>query len=115
MNILLTIFMIINAILVVLYTIGHYVILKFVKSPKNKARYGVFLGVVFAIYLLLILGISLYSLWVLNFKPLLLVVFLVIPFVIGKQANHKTFSLWSNLQLSALAASLIVCALLCVV
>ncbi len=109
MNILLNTFVVINTMLAILYAIGHYFVLKFVKNPKIKAAFGVILVTFFTLYLILILGISLYSLYTCNFKFLPLTIFMIIPFIIGKKANYKTLSFWSNLQLSAFVASLIIC------
>ena len=101
-------FIAINSLLIILFAFGQY--LKF--SPKVKARYGVILGVVFAAYLFLIAVISLHAAWARNFVALPLLIFLFIPFLIGKKASYETLSLWSNAQLAAFVGSLITCGLI---
>lgn len=100
-----SLFVIINAVLVVLFTLVQY--LKF--SPKAKARLGIILALLLAAYLFLIVSISLHAIWMRDFSALPLAVFLFIPFFIGKKVNYETLSLWSNVQLLAFMGSLTYC------
>lgn len=103
-----SLFVVVNALLVLLFVFVQY--LKF--SPKTKARFGVILALLFSAYLFLIVGISLHAIWTRDFGALSLAVFFFIPFFIGKKVSYETLPLWSNVQLSALVASLIICVLI---
>jgi len=100
-------FISVNALLVVLFALAQYCIFKF--SPNVRARFGVILTVVFVLYLVLIAAVSIHAVWMRNFAALPLIIFLVIPFLIGKKASYETLSLWSNVQLAAFGGSLIYC------
>ncbi len=104
-----TLFIIANVFVMTLFMFGQFFIFKFVKSPKVKANFGVSLSIAFALYFLFIIALVLKGLWVGNFKVLPLMLFIFIPFFIGKKVSYETLSLWSNVQLGVFALSLVYC------
>lgn len=106
MNTLLSIFAFTNLGFVISYLIGQNFIFNKKNSPNVVASYALLLSLFYIIYFILIIGIVLFGLISREYLTLLLVIFLALPFLIGKKATYKTLNLYSNLQLLSLFSSL---------
>lgn len=106
MNILLSIFAFTNLGFIISYMVGQNFIFNKKNSPNTVAMFALMLSVFFIIYFTLIIAIVLYALVLREYFTLLITVFLILPFLIGKKATYKTLNVYSNVQLLSLFASL---------
>lgn len=105
MNLALSIFSSINLALIIVFIIATNFINR-QQQPKLMAWYSILLAVLFLIYFIAILSVVIVSLFTQEYPVLSLILFVVIPFIIGKYASYERLSFYSNIQLLALFLSL---------
>lgn len=103
-NIIVSFFLVINALLLISFIMEMYVINKNT-NPKIKANLcaaGVFL---FVTYLIMCTLYGLYGILELDLRYLIFIIYLVVPFILGKFVKHKNLKSYSTLQLMSYVAS----------
>lgn len=108
MNIALSIFSIINLILIVVFMIATSFVCNQKNRPGMLARYSIFLAVLFIIYFISIFSILVFALIEHKYLTLFMSMFLFIPFIIGKYVSYDKLRLYSNIQLFILFLSLFI-------
>lgn len=98
-NCTLTAFAYFNILFIIFFMFGQYVIFKDKISPKFQANYALLLTTCFVIYFVMILALSVVGVVKQTHSLLLMLVFFLVPFIIGKSAKYKTLRIFSNLQL----------------
>lgn len=76
-------------------------------NPKIKANLcatGVFL---FTVYMIMCALYGLYGILEMDLRYLIFIIYLVVPFILGKSVKHKNLKSYSTLQLMAYVASLL--------
>lgn len=106
MNLLINASITVNILLILLFAAVCIINFKENANPKLKANLGTFLGAVLFLYLIFIITLSVIGFVKHNFIMSGLVVFAVIPFVIGHFVNYKTLKIFSVLQLLAFILNL---------
>lgn len=106
MNLILTVFSILNLIFIILFILTTKIIFKMYNKPQLMAGCSILLVSFFILYFILITLISISALFEHRYALLLLSLFIFIPFIIGKKATYEKLNLYSNLQIIALIASL---------
>lgn len=108
MNLILYSFMAINLLFIIAFTLGRWFIFKQKNKPNLIAGYSVFLGMLFLAYfisILLVVGISLLHQ---KYFSLFLLIFIMMPFILGKKVTYKKLRFYSNLQLALFFVSLLI-------
>lgn len=106
MNVALSVFSSINLMLIVVFAaaagfVGHQK-----KIPQIMAFYSVFLAVLFLIYFISILFVGIAAISAKKYSTLCLLIFIFIPFIIGKYVSYEKLRIFSNIQLFVLFLSL---------
>ena len=95
-----------------MFIVGRCFIFKLDKKPNLKAKYSLFLGFIFFFYFLSIIAFVGISLVQQQYFSICLLVFIIIPFVIGKIATYEKLRFYSNLQIAMFFASIVSCILI---
>lgn len=106
MNLMLTIFAILNLVFIILFILTTKIIFKMYNKPQLMAGCSVMLVVLFLFYFISIIVISLFAIFEQKYAITLLSLFLFIPYMIGKKATYERLGFYSNMQILALVASL---------
>lgn len=80
--------------------------MKKVINPKFKAQLGLFLCGLMIIYFLCLILTSLFGLILHNYLTLILLLFVITPFIIGYYASYKKIAKYTFIQLALLVISL---------
>ena len=112
MNLISISFYSISTIFIIMFIVGRCFIFKLDKKPNLKAKYSLFLVFVFLFYFLSIIVFVGSSLVQQQYFSLCLLVFIIIPFVIGKKATYEKLRFYSNLQIAVVFASIVSCVLI---
>lgn len=108
MNFLRLIVLFINVLLVVLFISDYFIVKTEQIKPKIKANMGAIVTFTFLLYLVTIFALSIFGALVLkNVQYVLLLAFIVIPFIIGYFATYKKLGMYFLLQLCAFILSLL--------
>ena len=108
MNYLLNIALVVNFILILIFLLDIIVIKKNLFTPRIKGDISAILVFFFILYLgLICIYIFLNMTIIHSFKGLLLIFYIVAPFVIGKYAKYKTLMKYSVIQLLCFISSFI--------
>ncbi len=108
MNLIWYIFVVINLLFISAFVLGRCFIFKQKNRPNLTAGYSIFLGVLFLLYFVSILGVVGVSILHQEYFSIFLLVFIAAPFLIGEKATYEKLGFYSNLQLAMFFASLLV-------
>ncbi len=106
-NLALISFLAINIVFIVLFFVGKKFIFKIKSNPNLTAGYALLLGIMFVLYFLSVFVVVISSIVAHKFLPVILLVFVFLPFVIGKKVTYEKLNFYSNLQLVTFLFSLI--------
>lgn len=106
MYIILTSAIIVNILTVIVFLIGLFH--KF-EQPKNKAMFGYTVVGSMLIYIILLGFIAIYELLTKhNLYSLILFLFVILPFIIGRLVNYNSLKKYTTIQILCCLASLII-------
>jgi len=95
-----------NLLLAFVFVVDYFVIDSPTAKPRTKARLGVLLGVLFFAFLVLLLAYGvLGALLRQDPRYLVLFVFVMVPFAIGRLVAFRTLGFYASLQLFAFLLS----------
>jgi len=95
-----------NLLLAFVFVVDYFVIDSPKAKPRTKARLGVLLGVMFFAFLSLLLAYGILgALLKQDLRYLALLVYVLIPFVIGRFVSFRTLGFYASLQLLAFLLS----------
>lgn len=106
-NLALVGFLTINIVFIILFALGKEIVFKMKNNPNLTAGYALLLGVLFVMYFLAIFAVVIAAILSHKFLPISLLVFVFLPFVIGKKVTYEKLGFYSNLQLAAFFLSMI--------
>ena len=108
MNFLRLVVLFINILLVVLFISDYFIVKTEQIKPKIKANMGAIVTFTFLLYLITLFILSIFGALVLkNMQYVLLLSFVIVPFIIGYFATYKRLGLYFLLQLGAFVLSLL--------
>lgn len=80
--------------------------------PEKKAAIGVFMGGAFALYILFLFVTTVLGLVIRNFYSAILILFLILPFVIGHYSKYENIKKCTFLQIISFLCSIAVLVLI---
>lgn len=112
MNLISIFFYSISVIFIILFIFGRCFVFNLDKKIDLKSKYSLFLGFILFFYFISIIALVGMSLVNQQYFSLCLLVFIIIPFVIGKKATYEKLRFYSNLQLAMFFAGILSCILI---
>ena len=106
-NIMVSLMLVVNIVLMLLFLADMYVINNKNSQPKLKSAICVVLMIFFVLYLISCGIFGFYGILSLDLRYLIFIIYLVIPFILGRFVKHKNLKSYSVLQLMAYVASLL--------
>ena len=106
-NTMIDIVILINLITILVFIVGFVLNTKQGVQPKIKANFGVFMGISTVAYLLSMIFVAIIGLIKGQYLWLNFLIFVIIPFVIGKFVQYKTMKFYSVLQIICFIASFV--------
>lgn len=97
---------VINVLLILCFIICYIYSLKKVINPKFKAKLGLFLCGLMIIYFFCLILTILFGFIFHNYLTLILLLFVITPFIIGYYASYKKIAKYTFIQISFLVMSL---------